>query len=83
MAFQKCQIGSFNNILISTSAPCQQIGHIVCHVCIFCLWIDCKDQNKIDFLISRIDLEAKSVYGPYREMAQNVEIKNAFTPSIK
>ena len=51
----------FNNILMATSAPCQQAGYSICHVEVFSYWIDGRNQNKIDFLISRTDLGAKSI----------------------
>ena len=60
--------------------PCQQVGHAVCHLNFFRNWVDGRDQNRIDFLISGIDLGAKSVYGPNQEMTQNVGTKSAFTP---
>ena len=37
------------------------IVHSVYHICNFCYWIDGKNQNRIDFLISGTDLEAKSI----------------------
>ena len=77
MAFQKCQISFFNNILISTSAPRQQVGHAVCHLNFFRNWIDSRDH----FKKSETDLGAKSVKRPNRKMAQNVGIKSVFTPT--
>ena len=37
------------------------IVHSVYHIYNLCYWIDNKDQNRIDFLISETDLEAKSI----------------------
>ena len=72
MAFRKCQISFFNNILISTLAPCQQVGHAVCHLSFFRNWVDGRDHIKNDFKKSRTDPGAKSIQEPNREMAQNV-----------
>ena len=82
MAFKKFQINFFNNILMATSALCQQAGHFVCHLRFFCYWVDGRDQNKNDFLKSGTDLGVKSIYGLNQELAQNVGIKSAFSPFI-
>ena len=43
------------------SAPCQQLGHSVCHVIGFHYLDDGRDQFKNDFKKSMTDLGAKSV----------------------
>ena len=53
--------------------------HSVCHLRFFCNWVDGEDKNKNDFLKSRNDVGAKSIYGPNRESAQNIGTKSAFT----
>ena len=47
----------FNNILISTSVPCQQVGHAICHLSFFRNWVDGRDH----FKKLGIDLGAKLV----------------------
>ena len=51
----------FNNILMATSASCQQAGHFVCHLRFFCYRVDGRDQNKNYSLKSEIDIGAKSI----------------------
>ena len=55
-------------------------GIFVCHLSFFRNWVDGRDHFKNDFKKSRIELGAKSVYGPNREMTQNVGIKSVFMP---
>ena len=61
--------------LLATSVFNMPFVPFVSHVGFFCRWIDDRDQNRIDFLISGIDLGAKSIYGPNWEMTQNVGTK--------
>ena len=51
----------FNNILISTSVPCQQVGYAICHLSFFRNWVDGRDHFKNDLKKLRSDLEAKSI----------------------
>ena len=48
--------------------PCQQVRHAVCHLNFFRNWVDRKDHFKNNFKKLGIDLGAKLVYGPNREM---------------
>ena len=68
--------------LSATSALRQQPGHSICHVIGFHYLDDGRDQFKNDFKKSRTDLGAKSVYGPNREITQNVGTKSVFTPIL-
>ena len=70
----------FNNILISTSAPYQQVGLVVCHLNFFRNWVDGRNHFKNDFKKSGTNPGAKSVQGPNRKMAQNVGTKSVFMP---
>ena len=70
----------FYFILLVTSASNMQTVYSVCHVCIFCYWVDDRDQNKNDFLKSRTELRVKSIQGPNRELVQNAGTKSAFSP---
>ena len=51
----------FYFILLATSSSNMPTIHSVCHVCIFCYWVDDRDQNKNDFLKSGTDLGVKSI----------------------
>ena len=56
--------------------------HSICHISFFRNQVDGKDDFKNDFEKSRTDIGAKSVYGPNREMAQNVGTKSVFTSKM-
>ena len=68
-----------NVILLATLASNMPPMHFVCHLIFFRYWVDSRDHLKNDFKKSRIDLGAKLVYGPNREMTQNIGTKSAFT----
>ena len=70
-----------NVILLATLVSNMPPMHFVCHLRFFHYWVNGKDHLKNDLKKkSRIDLRAKSVYGPNREMTQNIGTKSAFTP---
>ena len=79
MLFFKSQI-IFYYYFISHIRSNMPPGIFVCHLSFFRNWVDGRDHFKNDFKKSRIDLGAKSVYGPNREMTQNVGTKSVFTP---
>ena len=59
-------------MLISTSTPCQQVRHVICHFNFFHNWVN----GRGHFKKSGIDLKTKSIYGPNQKMVQNIGTKN-------
>ena len=54
--------------------------HSICHVSFFHNQVNGRDDFKNDLKKSGTDIGAKLVYGPNREMVQNVGTKSIFTP---